>query len=199
MSLYTLSDVLLHTVYQTVYTVLIQTCPRFHDCNFSVCYFLADFFHSISHDLPNIFYWFHYGHVILCIGKVCCVALSCCKTWRKSFVTILDNSNSSPKISQYLITDIFILSETKGIESYLLNQPHTVTAGYEFGTILGQFFKFCPPFSSTYGKLKSTFFHKKRFKFEIWWTIHHAYLRLPFKKSFQIIIHCSHWYVCYFT
>lgn len=151
MSLYTLSDLLLHTVYQTVYTVLIQTCPRFHDCNFSVWYFLADFFHTISYDLPNIFYriliresegLFHYGYVILCIGIVCCVALSCCKTWGKSFVTILDKSNYSPKISQYLITDIFLLTDTKGVEPYLLIQPHTVTAGHEFGTIFGQYLNF---------------------------------------------------------
>lgn len=56
-SLHKMSDASFHTVYQTVYIVLIQAHPSFHDFNFSVCeIFCLNFHHTIFHDLPNIFY-----------------------------------------------------------------------------------------------------------------------------------------------
>lgn len=56
-SLYKMSDASFHTVNQTVYIVLIQAHPRFFDINYSLCeIFYLNFYHTIFHDLPNIFY-----------------------------------------------------------------------------------------------------------------------------------------------
>lgn len=92
-----------------------------------------------------IFYWikirwkgrpFHYGQVVLCKPvTVCGLALSCCKTYSRSFVTIFDNSEPSPRLAQYFIAYIFPLTGASWVKIQIAFSTYTATAVENFGTV----------------------------------------------------------------
>ena len=73
---------------------------------------------------------------------------------------MVELSNPSSKISQYLTEDIFTVTHTNGVKPNLLIPPHTVAAGENFGIFFLAIAELCPPSPGTSVELESTLVSK---------------------------------------